>query len=641
MSRQQRSKRHYLIVIVVAIWGCTPVRSGAQEADVEFFPAEDLPAILIPLEQAWSDAREAILSGDMDQASKSLNRVLEAKWDAGIRDLPAHSAALLKLARRLKEQRQDVDDKELLQFSRNLAPNQLGAGLARARYFLGKDTFSPIRAIKQYLAVTFHSTDDFEMAKHMLASLGWSGMFCGLIAFFSFALIILARYLRLFIHDIRGIFPSGFLSNWMMIALPLSFLFIPLFFGAPYWILSLFWILLFSPYMKKGERIIGAILILSLLAVPLYFSIYTAALGACENQKLTALLRIRNGIYSKDDVETLLKAQRQDSTDQASLLSLAFVSKKKGRFQEAAEYYSQARKLPSYQDVIYNNLGNLYLAVGQTEDAINAYKNAASLNPKRVEPIYNLSQAFYELRDFEKQEQFYHQAERIAKNRVNELDNMAYQYITRTVMDIPVPVGLLVKVMMASTPRLELIRKALWNNSFGILSPKSFPLLGILGLLILGLASWTTRGLSLSNACSSCGQPICQRCNPPSRNPDICSPCYSAFYTSGGLDPKMRMEKMMSARRYRAWIRTIGWLSTILLPGTGHLFKGIPGRGILFLAISCLILAFVFSPRWLWLFTTPAEFLAVSPAFILKTAAYLILILAASLNYHFAIREEV
>jgi tetratricopeptide (TPR) repeat protein len=641
MYFQQRPGRYYLMGVVIAVWLCTPGRSGAQKADVDFLPAQDLPAILARLGQAWSMAREAILSGDMDRARGLLDQVLEAKWDAGIRDLPAHSAALLKLAHGLKEQKQDALDDELFQFSQELAPSHFGAGLAQARYFLGENNFSPIHSIQQYLAVAFHLTDDFEGAKHLLAFLGWSGLLALFIALVCFGLIILARYLRLFIHDIRDIFPPRFLSNWMMIALPLAFLFIPLFFGAPYWVLTLFWILLFSIYMKKGERIIASILILAFLAVPLCFNLYTAALGACENQKLTALLRIRNGIYSDEDIETIHQAQAQESLDQASLLSLALVNRKKGRFQEAAKYYSEARKLSSYQDVTYNNLGNLYLAVGQTEDAIKAYKKAVSLNPKRVEPVYNLSHAYYEIRDFEKQEQFYHQAERIAELRMKELDKMAYQYITRTIVDIPVPVGLLVKVMRASTPRLEEIRKAVWDNSFGFLNPKIFPLLSILGLLILGLASWGSRGLSLSYACSICGQPICQRCNPPSRNPDLCSPCYSAFYTSGGLDPKMRMQKKMSAQRYRAWTRNIGWISTIFLPGTGHLLNGRSGKGIPFLAVSCLILGFVFSPRWLWSLTAPGEILVVSPAFILKSGAYLVLMFAALLHYHISTREEV
>ncbi len=637
MFFRKRWRGYFLGLLIISTVQALPILADAQEASAEHFPARDLPSILDRLEGHWYAAMKAVKAGDLKGAETSLKRVLEAKWDAGIRDLPAHSLAMLKLA--WDAGRTDAA-RLYLNYSRELAPNHAGAGLARGRYFLKGDNLSIPLSAREYLSIVPDIPEDFEAVRYIVAILGLSAILIGFTSIIAFSLIMLAKYLSLFIHDVGDIFPPGFMSRWVLAALPALLIFIPLFFGAPFWVLTIFWILLMSFYMGRGERLIAALLFLAFLAAPFLFGMYLSSLVSLQDEDLTSILRIRNGVYSDSDIERLITLD-DESADLAVLLSLGLTSKREGHFKEAADYYARARRDESYQHVTYNNIGNLYLAVGQIEVAINSYNKAMGLAPGRVEPVYNLSQAYYELLDFEKQDRYYKRAEAMDGLKVNEFDKMKVtRSITRTVIDIPVPSVLLLKRMLQSSTRNVDMRRVLWDEYFRFLDSRTFPLLGIGGLIILGIITLLGQRLPLSYTCSSCGQPVCRKCNPPGRNPSFCQPCYSVFYGHGGLDPKLRTKKMLSARRYRRLAQNAGLITTIVLPGSGHLFRGRSVTGFVFLLVSCVIVALVFSGQEVRFLTTPGFMLSFPPALAVKGACYLLLMVIALAHYFIAVREE-
>ncbi|MEW5817089.1 MAG: tetratricopeptide repeat protein [Spirochaetota bacterium] len=76
----------------------------------------------------------------------------------------------------------------------------------------------------------------------------------------------------------------------------------------------------------------------------------------------------------------------------------------KGDYQKANIYYLTAGEEGVYADYISYNLGNVYFALGEPESAEEAWKRAATIGRKELQPdvTFNIGVLYYEVGEYEK-----------------------------------------------------------------------------------------------------------------------------------------------------------------------------------------------------------------------------------------------
>ncbi len=504
------------------------------------FDAQNLDASLVEMDIFWTEALASLDAGEGDDALYYLNELLESKWDSGIYNLAAMSAALMHRASLIHDQDPQLSA-QLMETARLLAPQDAGIRISRARYHLKLGHFDLGAALSEYGAVIrAYAMDVYDLTRvlsglssMMIYNLGW--------IFLVFALIMVIRYSSAFIHDFSDLFPQGFLPSLMVSALGLVLLVVPIFFSAPLWVMAAYWLVLFSLYMTTREKVMGVILLLLLMPLPMLSMINASALAMREQPILEAILNIRSGRFSNNDLSTLEKhhetAIESRTQDLDVLLSLALVHYKEGRYRTASTFLKEALKQEQYLAVVHNNLGCLYMAVSDMEHAMDNFEISHSAEPDQLIPVFNLSQAYAEKMDIPKSKSLFAQARDMNPGLADDLSEMrAPAQVNRTVAVMPVPLALVLKRVMAPSELKNSIQDNFWRTGVGWIPASSFSGILLLPALLAVLSGIISRRLTLSRPCARCGAPVCPRCQHLSRDPKLCSPCYHAFREHRGID---------------------------------------------------------------------------------------------------------
>jgi tetratricopeptide (TPR) repeat protein len=101
-----------------------------------------------------------------------------------------------------------------------------------------------------------------------------------------------------------------------------------------------------------------------------------------------ALMRLK----MRDDAEATLRRLREVQEDNVyALLTLADISREKGRYSRALEYYTSALNVRPEMDETWVQQGDVLLKLGRDSDAYDAYRNALKVNPDNREAREKLS----------------------------------------------------------------------------------------------------------------------------------------------------------------------------------------------------------------------------------------------------------
>ncbi|OGP57517.1 MAG: hypothetical protein A2V67_06810 [Deltaproteobacteria bacterium RBG_13_61_14] len=614
--------------------------SGRAQEEAAAAPPLTDAAARAAIEQAWDAARETVVSGrDPSALEQNLASLRQSQWEAGIRDLPLIAAALIRTAADQARKGQTSSAERLLDWSRRLAPHQADFHLARACYWLGAGKMDPAAAGREYLQFLRKSRQDFDWSLRFLARLLWIVLWTGWVALSVLALALLARYLRVYMHDFHHLFPAGFLPRGLITALGLVLPLVPLMFGAPLWVVAGVWIAVLSLYSRTSERVIALALLAAIGGLPYLHALYAHLLAAPADPVLAAVLHVRRGVYSEAEVKALLAEAASDPAPLDVLLALASVHERQGRIEEAGKDFqrlladTRSQSSP-YQEVIYNNLGNLWVTAGDHRQALASYKAAALANPLPVEVAYNLSQVYRALLDMAQGDSWNNRAAAIDSARVDEWGEASTGLpLARRVVQIPIPLPLLWARALLDTPRAEAVRQASWREWARGMSFWVFSLV----LVAAGLGvvlGWSLAGrLTVSRPCTSCGQPVCPRCHHLSKDPNLCSPCYHVFRAQGGIDPRVKLVRKAYARRFQEGWHTAGLLASVLVPGSGHLLQGSTGIGIALLLLASGWIAALLAPAGVWRPEVPALADGLPWGWLAAAAGYLVLVMVGTASY--------
>jgi tetratricopeptide (TPR) repeat protein len=411
-------------------------------------------------------------------------------------------------------------------------------------------------------------------------------------------LLLLARYLQLYVHDVHHLFPPG-ARRWQTKMLAAVLVLSPLLLQIG-WVPLIFTLLFACALYATAAEVAISCILLALLALSPFAAEGLARLAAFGGPAVDVWM-LEHGEGSPAELARLQR--RLDLTPELPVaFALARKSKRDGDLPAAEKLYQRALETSGASSLglasAHNNLGNVFLLEGDAQKAMQHYQSAAELQDSLAAPHFNMSRALG-LGGVETLEKV--QAEQA---RALELDRDAIDAFTggqlqankksnRFVMDVGLDDAMLAPLLEAEARIAAPVGDELRAQLAGPLpaaAASALPLFAAVAFLLLHSA----RGkLRQSGRCERCGREVCKRCDPDARpSESLCAQCVNVFIRRTGVEPAERLRKEFAVQAYHrrrtAAVRVLG-----LLSGAGHVLMGYPLRGILFLLMTCSLIASV------------------------------------------------
>ena len=396
----------------------------------------------------------------------------------------------------------------------------------------------------------------------------------------AFALLAIAGHQAALRHELaewlgaRGLGTWSGLAGWGVVLAPLALWF------AAGWVVP-YWIAITFRYMRRNERVAAVIVLAVLaLAIPAYGAA-VGVYGVTTDPEIRATLDASTGPYTPERVVTL-RELAQARPDEAIYNFLLAGLYKSGRyFEDAFQSYKAALALDPRMDQAWINIGNLYHATGQYNEAIANYQRALEVRGDSALAYYNLhlSQA----------ESFRFKEAKESLARARAIDAVAVDAWMRSgpgdamrasIVDARIDVREILSASLtgrkAAGPQEPRIGVR-WANGLGAAA--------ILALSAALTAASTGRPRAPASRCTRCGRPFCSYCR-GSRDPHAyCSQCLHLFVVGDGLAPETKQLKLYEVERHernqRRWRRTAG----LLIPGSAQVLRGRAVRGVALMTV--------------------------------------------------------
>lgn len=520
---------------------------------------------------------------------KGLEEIRERILNAGIKSHPGLTNALIREAKRRADKTPDVALKIIDLFEDqyiDISPEPYI--LSASIYFKYKREF--VTAIDKLLDGIGVYLRNSIYTLELLANIAF--LVCISIVFVAaiFFTIMVIKYLKLVLHDFSDLFPF-FVPRLVTSLFGLMLLLLPVIFKASPIIIILIWSAMIAGYLTSKERVAMYGIGLLFILLPFIMNFLGSFILGPSHSGAFELELIRHGYFDEKIMEKLEKLHSDFPSQREIKFALALIYKKSGRFEDALKIYETIVNDNKYRHAVLNNIGNIYLAMGKIDDAIESYKASIQANPNSAEPHYNFGQALI-LKDplgTEGTEEI---------DRSKDLSPATISYYTRIfdgknihrrAIDITFKRWDIIKEFFRYSPeKIELFSPVI-PAVFKLRSEWSASLIGfILIAVVLVISLIQNRTQVFSSYCVKCNGVACLRCAGKPSNVKYCIDCLNIYIEKVG-DQKLMLkhERRISTRNYlrKALLRVLN----ISLPGTGLIYNGYTFSGVFLLILIMTI----------------------------------------------------
>jgi tetratricopeptide (TPR) repeat protein len=553
------------------------------------------------LAELWFRHRALVARGAVEEAERQIRSAVDYMKREGIAAAPEVAGAFLAEARRALEEGDYRRARQGFQNATRLDPSAAAAhyGLALARLRGERDLRGAAIEGLRGLRVTLTDPDSLY---HLLGN-GLLVLYLGLCAGGALATGLLGlRSAPAFSHDLkerargRVSTETAHLLGWGILALPVLLL-LPLAWAMAFWAATLF------GYLRRGERVVVAgVLLLLVLAGPTG-RLLDWVFGTASDPAARALILAVRGQPGAEQEQLLRRLAEEHPDEPLYPFLLGTVHRAGGRLEEAMAMYRRVLQIDPRNALALVNLGNLQalrqeFAVAQTQ-----YRRALEIEPRLALALYNSHLAHLETFHLESAEEALREARRLDEALVTELLARGQEgQAKRTPVDATYPPGELWTraVMLRVGPGL----RREWVRALGAPATVAGAVGLIAAIVVPGLGVVPRSGGA--RRCRRCGGAYCRRCQVTSKHPDHCSACLHLFILRDGLAPAIKGRKMEEVVRYRRKVFIGRRIVSLLLPGSGHVIGGRGLFGAAILAAWCVAWIGVLlrgdllvSPQWL------------------------------------------
>jgi tetratricopeptide (TPR) repeat protein len=541
------------------------------------------------LDRLWDQRRTHILERNFSLATEDLNAFRKLRHELAIKNLYLHANVLMRQAEKAQRSRNEKRAEFLLSAAIEMAPDLPEAHLARAYFWFLQDPFSLARffgGIADYVMTTWrnHGVRNRILVNLTMGLLFGLGLFAGLLC-----CVQMLRVIRLFLHDFHHLFPKG-VSFFQTGILGVMILLLPVYFRLGLVVVLMTWLCVAWIYQTWRERSWTLLALSFLVSMPFGFGLVANGLSE-PSDYASDLNAVVLGSPSEQSVIRLEARLVEHPADHVILAALGSYYKRMGELNVAKAHYSKAIQYKGNSAVLHNNLGNIHFLQNNIAAAIAYYQQATYLEPDFSAAYFNLSKAFYRRADLKNGAQSRHEANRLDKDLVSSLNDLAKSRLANYVVaDAVIPEDWLRDPARAQDSEQQRMALALWQGLGGVNSLTEFWVCGIGAFVLLLLMLYLRPRVFTTNTCVRCGRSACRRCSPELRNDGLCSQCFHAFVEKSGVDARSRISKEIQIRQHRRRKESLARGISFVMPGVGQLLKGRTIRGGALLLLACLVL---------------------------------------------------
>jgi len=602
-------------VAIAALLACAGARAAVRGEDVEAPPPVVAPpappppgqVAILPAEKSadlmahWAQRREYLRERDQRRAEDEEQRVRQLKDELALENLFGVAAALVRESHATLAAEAPALARKACKLAVEVAPALPAAHAGLARATLAEDPCAVSSALSATAAAVRAALADPRTSRALAANAGGLALVGLLGAALAFVLLLFLRYAQLYVHDVQHLFPAG-ARRWQTNLLAAVLILSPLLLQAGF--VPLLFTVLFAValYATAAEVALGCVALVLLAALP--FASAGLARVAAFGGPAADVWMLEHGEGTPREVRRLQERLRADKPEMAVAFALAHKAKRDGDLAQAEQLYRKALEAgrgAAFESLatVHNNLGNVYLLLGEAQRAVSQYQKAMDLNDDLAAPHFNLSRA-YALGGVDSLEKV--QAEQA---RALEVDRAAIDAFTggqlavnrksnKFLLDVPIDESMLGSLREAEARVAAPVDDEVRAVIAGPLPPSGatvLPLLAALGFIGLHALRGRVRP---SGRCERCGREVCKRCDGDARPSEaLCAQCVNVFIRRTGVDPTERIRKEIAVHAYQRR-RTVVARAFNLLSGAGHVLLGYPLSGIAFLLLTGLLASSVF-----------------------------------------------
>jgi tetratricopeptide (TPR) repeat protein len=566
----------------------------------------------------WLQRKDLINRGKTLIGKKELEEIHRVQLDEGIRNLPIFATLLIREGLKASERGSFEEAMVLCSAAKMLAPGLPYGYFALAKVYWSRSKLRIDRVLAEYLRGFFAFMENFKLTFLKFMDFFFLIGQSILLAFLFFSFILLLKYFPSLIEGLTRNFKAQ-VFQIMLAALKIVGILLPFFLQLNLTWAFMYWSLLCWVSLEKRERIMLCVFLIMLIYIPWTMDIYSNFLDHSANAALN-MYKANEETWNKGIKEDLIRRLKATPEDTRILFTLGLINKREEDYPKAESYFKRVISNDSSAVEAMTNLANVYLAMGNFDQAIELDSKAIDLKPRRASFHFNLHRAISKKSTtLVKTDPSIQRATELNPQLIQhylkiETGNMNRFVIDETLSALSLWKGVIYHLMDK------------WMDPAGLVSVWVRPLTGrsgfvspLLFLCIVVVFSILAKRKGVMRKCPLCGSPSRQVHSRRVKGDFICMGCHRLFVKKEGLNPKIKVKKMAEVSGYRKREEFISRILSLFSLGGGYVWRNYTIRGVVLLFIfSVFILRIV---HWHGLIRNSEVIPASSP---LSSGAFLI-----------------
>jgi len=546
------------------------------------------------LHRYWLRRKDLINRGKTLIGKKELEEIHRVQLDWGIRNLPIFATLLIREGLEASERGSFEEATELCRAAKMLAPGLPYGYFALSRVYWSKSKLRLDRVLAEYLKGFLAFIENFKLTFIKFMDLFFLIGQSILLAFLLYSFILFLKYFPPYFEGLTRNFKAQ-VFQIMLAVLKIVGILLPFFLQLNLTWAFMYWSLLCWVSLEKRERITFCIFLILLIYVPWTMNICSNFLDHSANTYVD-IYEANEEIWNRGHKEDLVRRLKANARDARLLFTLGLINKREGDYPKAEYYFKRLISNDASAAEAMTNLANVYLAMGNVDQAIELNSKAVDLNPRKASFYFNLYRAnSKKTKTLVKTDPSIQRATELNPQLIHHYLKIETGNMNRFVIDEGLTAMSLWKGVV-----YHLMDK--WIDPKGLVSVWVKPLTGrwgfvspLLFLCMVVAFSILAKRKGGMRKCPLCGSPS-HRVYPRKVEGDfICMGCYRLFVKKEGLNPKIKVRKMAQVRGYRKREEAISRILSLFSLGAGHVWRNYTIRGVILLFIfSIFILRLVY-----------------------------------------------